>query len=308
MLSVRGNAHGWLILDKPAGMTSTKAGSIVKRAFKTKCLGHLGTLDPFATGVLPLALGEATKTIPYLNANIKEYEFEITFGEERDSHDIDGQVVSTTEIIPTAQEIKAALPKFLGSITQIPPEYSAIKIEGKRACDLVRQGKEVKIFPRTIDIYEFELITMVSRAVARLRVLCGAGTYVRSLGRDLAKSLNSLGYINQLRRTRVGKFSLKNSQNIDTVLYKASCNEQRTLLLSIRDVLDDIPAFSVFDDNLGKIRLGQSIEYLNSYGELTENQTVLLLCEDEESGQATKEFALAQINQGRIYPKRLLFV
>lgn len=304
--------HGWLILDKPAGMTSTKAGSLVKRAFKVKSLGHAGTLDPFATGVLPLALGEATKIMPYVVEDIKEYEFEMTFGEQRDSDDIEGQIVATTTVIPTQVQILDVLDNFRGTITQVPPIYSALKIEGKRACDLARQGKDVTMKSRQVEIHKLELLgirndnTSEKPNIARLRVLCGKGTYVRALGRDIAHSLGSLAYLNQLRRTRVGKFSLKNAVTLDIVLEGASFLDKNVsetqegkhpLLLSIRDVLDDIPALPVSDSEAIKIRQGQSIPYES--GEL--NQMVLILHGD-------KELALAQYNEGRLYPKRLFLI
>ncbi len=291
--------HGWLILDKPAGMTSTKAGSLIKLALKVKSLGHAGTLDPFATGILPLAIGEATKVMPHVVNDVKEYECQLTFGELRDSDDIDGQVVETTQTIPSAQQIQDALPSFMGVITQIPPVYSALKIGGERACDLMRRGELVTMKPRQVHIHELELLDMPSPTVARLRVLCGTGTYIRALGRDLARALGSLAYLNQLRRTRVGKFSLKNSVTLDTVLKDTSVlseiqDSSIPWLLSIRDVLDDIPAFPVSDSDMIKIRQGQSISCKGIKGD----QTILLTHDG-------KELALAESLEGRLYPKRV---
>jgi tRNA pseudouridine55 synthase len=287
---------GWLILDKPEGITSTRAGSLIKRALKVKRLGHAGTLDPFATGILPLALGEATKIMPYVVDDIKEYEFELVFGEERDSHDRDGQVVATTALIPTESAIRTIVKQFQGTMMQTPPLYSALKIGGKRACDLMRQGKEVTIPPRQVDIHTLELMGMKDDRTAHLRVKCGKGTYVRALGRDIAHALGSLAYVNQLRRTRVGKFSLKNSVTLDTVLGRASCfqDHQNSLLLSIRDVLDDIPAFPVHDSDAIRIRQGQSIPY-----EGGQEETTVLLLHNE------RELALAQPLGGYLYPKKV---
>jgi tRNA pseudouridine55 synthase len=295
--------HGWIILDKPAGMTSTKAGSLVKRALKVKSLGHAGTLDPFATGILPLALGEATKVMPLVVADVKEYEFKLTFGEQRNSDDIDGQVIATTDIIPSSSNIQDALKSFTGIVTQIPPVYSALQIGGERACDRVRRGESVTMKSRQVEIHELELLEMLSPTIAKLRVLCGTGTYVRALGRDLALHLGSLAYLNALRRTRVGKFSLKNSVTLDTVLtdtsvFKDHQGDQKCKsipwLLSIRDVLDDIPAFPVSDSDAIKIRQGQSILPETQ----CENQQVLLLHQG-------KELALANSLEGRFYPKKV---
>ena len=295
--------HGWIILDKPAGITSTRAGVLIKRAMNVKSLGHAGTLDPFATGILPLALGEATKVMPLIVSDIKEYEFELTFGEQTDSNDIDGEVVETTEVIPSAQSIQGALHLFTGTITQIPPVYSALKIGGERACDLMRRGEQVTMKPRQVTIHELELLKMLSPTVARLRVLCGTGTYVRALGRDIAHHLGSLAYLNQLRRTRVGRFSLKNSVTLDTVLQDTSVlsslpkegqSKNIPWLLSIRDVLDDIPAFPVSDSDAIKIRQGQSI----ILDVVVKSEKVLLLYN-------TKEIALGEFIEGRFYPKKV---
>ena len=295
--------HGWIILDKPAGMTSTKAGILIKRALKVKSLGHAGTLDPFATGILPLAFGEGTKVMPLIVSDIKEYEFELTFGELRDSDDIDGQVIEVTDVIPSAQNIQDALHLFTGIITQIPPVYSALKIGGERACDKVRRGEQVTMKPRQVHIHELELLEMLSPTVAKLRVLCGTGTYVRALGRDLARHLGSLAYLSQLRRARVGRFSLKNSVTLDTVLQDTSVlssinkdkqNKNIPWLLSIRDVLDDIPAFPVSDSDAIKIRQGQSI-----FLDVEAKAEKALLLHNE------KELALADFLEGRFYPKKV---
>lgn len=301
--------HKWLILDKPEGMTSTKAGSLIKRVLKTKTLGHAGTLDPFATGVLPLALGEATKSMSYVLHDIKEYEFELTFGEERDTGDKDGSILATHPHRPTAQEIQEALSFFRGHITQIPPVYSALKIGGKRACDLTRQGHVVEMKPRVVEIKELELLTILSESQARFRVLCGPGTYIRSLGQDLARYLGTLGYVSVLRRTRVGKFTLKNAIQLDTILKEGQENLRPQWFISIRSVLDDIPALPLLDIQKEiNLRHGQSLPLeefdtreLDDHSKEAEHQSVLLLSED-------REVALATIDQGRVYPKRLFLI
>lgn len=296
----------WLILDKPAGMTSTKAGSLIKRACKAKSLGHAGTLDPFATGVLPLALGEATKSMPYVVSEMKEYEFDLTFGEQRDSGDTEGNVVATSDVIPTEAQIQEALPHFRGVITQIPPVYSALKIEGRRACDLARQGQVVEMKPRQIEVFSFDFLGMSIPNVATFRVSCGPGTYIRSLGSDLAVHLGSLGYVSRLCRTRVGKFTLKDSVKLDIILEECHDNNYSDWFLSIRDVLDDIPALPLLDEESAiKIRHGQSLwaseDLLGLNSTLQEGAIALLLHEN-------KELALAQFIGGYLYPKRLFIL
>lgn len=295
--------NGWIILNKPQGITSTKAGSLVKRALKTKKLGHAGTLDPFATGILPLALGEATKVMPLVVSDIKEYEFELTFGEQRDSDDIEGNCIATTSHVPSADEIKSILPQFIGEISQIPPVYSALKVDGTRACDRVRRGESISLKARNVQINELELIEMLTETVGKFRVVCGTGTYVRSLGRDIAAQLGSLGYLSSLCRSRVGKFSLKNSVNLDIVLQDAielfkndNHPEQKSIpwFLSIRDVLDDIPAFPASDSEVVKIQQGQPIPS----PKFVDGQTVLIMNDKTE-------LALSVYINGYLYPKKV---
>ncbi|MBW8310377.1 MAG: tRNA pseudouridine(55) synthase TruB [Candidatus Paracaedibacteraceae bacterium] len=282
---------GWIILDKPEGLTSTKAGSIVKRLFKQKKLGHAGTLDPFASGVLPLALGEATKVMPYVVSDIKEYEFEITFGEERDSGDLEGAVTATTEQKPTEEQLRAIIPNFIGTITQIPPMYSALWINGQRAYELARRGETVDMKARQVLIQDLVLLSF-SGKTAVWRVVCGTGTYVRSLGQDLARAVGSLGYLSKLRRTRVGKFSLQDAVNIDTLKNNALSLIGRDWLLPIRVVLDDIPAIPVSAQQAVHLRHGRSIECPGYEG------TVLILSDDQE-------LALCKADGQQLHPTRV---
>ncbi|MBX3456793.1 MAG: tRNA pseudouridine(55) synthase TruB [Candidatus Paracaedibacteraceae bacterium] len=274
--------HGWIILDKPEGITSTKAGSIVKRLFKQKKLGHAGTLDPFASGILPLALGEATKVMPYVMSDTKEYEFEITFGEERDTGDLEGQTTMTCTTIPTANQIRSVLPQFTGQITQIPPKYSALKINGERAYDLARRGEVIEMKSRQVMIYELEFMKSYDNK-AYLRVLCGTGTYVRTLGQDIARAVGSLGYLSILRRTKVGRFSLKDSVKLDILKNSDYINHVDDYVLPIRAVLDDIPAVSVCAQQAMYIRQGRSIDLLGFSGTVLvlENGIELALCEGD---------------------------
>ncbi len=179
------DVHGWVVLDKPVGMTSTHAVSVVKRLFSAKRAGHAGTLDPLASGALPIALGEATKTVPFVMDGRKLYRFTVRWGEERDTDDAEGRVVARSDQRPSADAIRALLPSFTGCIQQVPPRYSAIKIEGERAYDLARDGEMVELAARPVEIGRLELVNIPDPDHAVLEAECGKGTYVRSLARDL---------------------------------------------------------------------------------------------------------------------------
>lgn len=256
----KGNkVNGWLVVDKPRDMGSTQVVSLTRRLFNAQKNGHCGTLDPFATGVLPIAFGEATKLISYVTDGEKEYEFVLYFGEETDTLDTEGQVVATSENIPSAEDIKAVLPFFIGEITQVPPAYSAIKIDGKRAYDLARQGKEVQIPERRINIYALELLEMITNRTARLRVRCSKGTYVRTLGADIAKKLGSCGHLKELRRTKCGNFDLSQKillENIKNMEYGEALVKS---LLPVMTCLRDIAVIAVGKEEAKKLKLGQSL-------------------------------------------------
>src|ERR1700674_70194 len=196
--------HGWLVLDKPAGMTSTQAVGAVRRLFGARKAGHGGTLDPLASGVLPIALGEATKTVPFVMDGRKEYRFTLRFGEARATEDAEGEVIATSDLRPTDEAIRSALPAFVGDIEQVPPAFSALKIEGKRAYDLARAGEPVDLKPRRVLIERLALLGRPDTDHADFVVSCGKGTYIRSLGRDLELSLGTVGHLSALRRTAVG--------------------------------------------------------------------------------------------------------
>lgn len=207
--------NGWIILDKPLGMTSTQASSFVRRLFKADKAGHAGTLDPFATGVLPIALNEATKTIPYVVDGQKVYQFQVTWGEQKSTDDVEGEVIATSSHRPTEESIKAVLPQFTGAIQQVPPPYSAIKINGQRAYQLARAGQEFEIKPRQVIIHDFQLASLDSKDCATFTVECGTGTYIRSLARDLALSLGTVGFVSSLRRLQVGRFKEEHTISLE---------------------------------------------------------------------------------------------
>lgn len=256
----KGNkVSGWLVVDKPRNMGSTQVVSLTRRLFNAQKNGHCGTLDPFATGVLPIAFGEATKLISYVTDGEKEYEFVLYFGEETDTLDTEGQVVATSDVIPSESEIKAVLPQFVGEITQVPPVYSAIKVDGKRAYDLARQGKEVQIPERRINIYALELLEMLTNRTARLRVRCSKGTYVRTLGADIARRLGSCGHLKELRRTKCGNFDLSQKillENIKNMEYGEALMKS---LLPVMTCLRDIAVIAVGEEEAKKLKLGQGL-------------------------------------------------
>ncbi len=203
----KGNpVHGWVVLDKPIGMTSTQAVGAVRRLFEAQKAGHAGTLDPLATGILPIALGEATKTVPFAVDGEKAYRFTVRFGAETDTDDAEGKVVRTSDVLPSFADIQSVLANFIGEISQVPPAFSAIKVDGNRAYDLARAGEVVVLEPRWIVVDELRLIDMPDSATAVLEADCGKGTYVRALARDMGRMLGSAAHVIALRRTRVGGF------------------------------------------------------------------------------------------------------
>ncbi len=201
------DVHGWIILDKPVGMTSTHAVAVIKRLFKARRAGHAGTLDPLASGLLPLALGEATKTVPFVMDGRKRYRFTVRWGEERDTDDAEGRIIGTSAERPTVDAINACLPAFTGTIAQVPPKYSAIKIEGERAYDLARSGEDVVLEARPVDIHGLALVEVPDADTAVFEAECGKGTYVSALARDMGRQMGCLGHVTALRRAQVGPFT-----------------------------------------------------------------------------------------------------
>ncbi|HYJ52337.1 MAG TPA: tRNA pseudouridine(55) synthase TruB [Allosphingosinicella sp.] len=253
--------HGWIVIDKPVGPTSTQVVGAVKRALreggypKVK-VGHGGTLDPLASGVLPIALGEATKLSGRMLDADKVYDFTIRFGEETDTLDGEGKVVAVSDQRPTLAEIEAVLPQFTGPIEQVPPAYSALKVEGRRAYDLARAGEEVALASRSVSIHALGIEGTGPDEVT-LEARVSKGTYIRSLARDIARALESVGHVTMLRRTRAGPFGLDSAISLDKL---AEASKGRTLeqhLLPLTAGLDDIPALPVTPDQAGALRQGR---------------------------------------------------
>jgi tRNA pseudouridine55 synthase len=251
--------HGWVIVDKPEGVTSTQVVGIVKRVFDAQKAGHAGTLDPMATGVLAVALGEATKTVPFAMDATKTYRFTACWGEGRDSDDAEGKVTGASDIRPAREQIEAAIHRFTGEITQTPPIYSAIKVDGERAYDLARDGEQVDLAARTVEIHEARLVEIPDPDHAVFEIHCGKGTYVRAWVRDMALALGTLGHVSQLRRTRIGSFSAEAAIPLAALqgfMHSPAAFEH---LRPISTALDGIPALAVSGQDAVRLRCGNPI-------------------------------------------------
>jgi tRNA pseudouridine55 synthase len=252
------SVHGWLVLNKPPGVTSTKALAIARRLLNANKAGHAGTLDPLADGVLPLAFGEATKTVPYLVDARKAYRFTVGWGAETATDDREGDVTRRSDLRPPAEAIIRALPQFIGVILQTPPAFSAVKVDGERAYDLARDGEDVQLQPRPTHIHRLELLE-AGGAQAVFEMTCGKGTYVRAFARDLGRVLGCLGHVTALTRLAVGPFSLKSAISLEMLEESAKDGAAKRLLMPLATALDDIPALAVTDQEASSLRLGQAI-------------------------------------------------
>jgi tRNA pseudouridine55 synthase len=250
------DVHGWVVLDKPIGMTSTHAVSVVKRVFQARRAGHAGTLDPLASGLLPIALGEATKTVPFVMDGRKRYRFTVRWGEERDTDDAEGRVAATSAERPTAEAIRALIPQFTGTISQVPPRYSALKIDGERAYDLAREGAEVELDARPVEIHRLELTETPDADHAVLVAECGKGTYVRAIARDMGRALGCLGHVSALRRTAVGSFEESHAVGIDALQAPAI---PESALLPVAAGLASVPALNLSRGDAARLARGQSV-------------------------------------------------
>jgi tRNA pseudouridine55 synthase len=287
--------HGWLVIDKPQGLTSAQVVGLVRRITNAAKLGHGGTLDPLATGVLPIALGEATKTVSYVMDGAKTYRFTVRWGESRDTDDVEGRVTAETPVRPTSDSIRAALPAFTGEILQAPPAYSAIKIDGERAYKRARAAEDVRPAPRLVRVDSLTLLSAEGPDHAVFEVACGKGTYVRALARDLARTLGTLGAIAALRRLRVGPFSENQAISLEE-LGANMLTAPQTVLFSVETALDDIPALAMTETQAGDLRQGRRVAW-PSAGQ--GGETVLATHDG-------KPVALARIEGGQVCPVRVL--
>ena len=260
--------HGWIILDKPVGLGSTQAVSAVKRALRQGGygkfkVGHGGTLDPLASGVLPIAVGEATKLAGRMLDSDKIYDFTIRFGEQTDTLDAEGVAVATSDVRPTRAALIAVVPRFTGPIDQVPPAYSALKVDGARAYDRARAGEAVTLATRAVTIHALDVIDLPDDGqpldAATLRAHVSKGTYIRSLARDIALALGTVGHVTMLRRTRAGPFGLDGAISLDKLGEAGMARELEYLLLPLRAGLDDIPALSLDPDQAGALRQGRIV-------------------------------------------------
>jgi tRNA pseudouridine55 synthase len=268
--------NGWIILDKPLGLGSTAGVSAVKRALrdggypKLK-VGHGGTLDPLATGVLPIAIGEATKLAGRMLDSDKCYDFTIAFGEETDSLDLEGAVIATSDVRPTMEEIRAILPQFTGAIAQVPPAFSALKVDGKRAYDLARAGESVDLESRQVTIRALSIRRPCAGATVgevTLTAHVSKGTYIRSLARDIAHALGTVGHVTMLRRTKAGPFRLDQAISLDILMEKAKARALEDVTLPIRTALDDIPALALTPEQARLLHNGQVLTGIAAQGGL----------------------------------------
>ncbi|HEX4040879.1 MAG TPA: tRNA pseudouridine(55) synthase TruB [Xanthobacteraceae bacterium] len=296
------DVHGWVVLDKPVGMTSTHAVSVIKRLYAAKRAGHAGTLDPLASGCLPIALGEATKTVPFVVDSRKTYQFTIRWGEERDTDDAEGRVVATSEIRPDAAGINALLPRFTGTIEQVPPRFSAVKVDGERAYDLARDGEIVELASRQVTIYRLELTDMPDPDHVMLSAECGKGTYVRALARDLGRALGALGHVSALRRGRVGPFAEADMiplEQIEALCHRAATGEGHLAdtLLPIETALDDIPALAVSPADAARLTRGQAA--------LLRGRDASIFRGTVQVASGGQLLAIAEVERGEIVPRRV---
>jgi tRNA pseudouridine55 synthase len=296
--------HGWVCLDKPLGLGSTQAVSAVRRLFDAEKAGHAGTLDPLASGILPIALGEATKTVAFMMEANKTYRFVIEWGVSTDSVDKEGAEIGRSDVRPTLEEVRAALPAFVGEIDQTPPRFSAIKVDGQRAYDLARDGADFDLPSRRVNILSAEAIEAPDPDHVEILIRTGKGVYVRSLARDLAQALGAEGHVSVLRREQVGPFNLQNAVTLDSMeemVHRGAASEG---LLPVATALDDIPEQAVTPEDAFSLRQGRPIVLLPRQVETLKSRlsggsrTV-------SAFQGQTLVALCQLRAGRLEPDRV---
>ncbi len=302
----RGRAlDGWLIVDKPQGLTSTDVVNRVRRWFDAQKAGHGGTLDPLATGILPIAFGSATKTVPYVMDGTKVYRFTLTLGDARDTDDADGQTIATSDVRPTDEQIRAALPAFIGDIMQVPPIYSAIKIAGERAYDMAREGRAPVMEARPARVDRFELVGRPNADTAEFEVQSGKGVYMRSLARDIAVACGTVGHISVLRRLRVGPFLESQAISLDKLERREDTPPASPdFLLPVATALADIPALALTDAEASALSHGQAISLVDLMGRIPR-------AADPEGGLAramagSRVIGLCRLEEGWLKPERLM--
>jgi tRNA pseudouridine55 synthase len=291
------DVHGWLILDKPVGETSTRAVALVKRAFHARKAGHAGTLDPLASGILPIAMGEATKTVPFVMDGRKAYRFTVTWGEETTTDDAEGSVTQASAARPDRAEIEAILPRFTGAVMQVPPQFSAIKIAGERAYDLARDGEEVSLEARPVEIDALVLVAH-DGDTSTFEAECGKGTYVRALARDFGRLLGCYGHVTALRRTRVGPFTEADATPL-ALLDEARRTGADVLDLvnAVESALGELPAVQVSRNDAGRLGRGQSCLLRGADAPIEEPAVAVF-----SQGQL---IAIGEVVHGELHPRRV---
>jgi tRNA pseudouridine55 synthase len=294
------DVHGWLVLDKPVGTTSTAAVAILKRLTRARKVGHAGTLDPLASGLLPIAFGEATKTVSYVMDGRKVYRFKVRWGIETDTDDTEGKTIAESPVRPSIAEIEARLPAFTGIIEQTPPKFSAIKIEGERAYDLARAGEEVTLAARPVEIHSLGIVEAADADHTVFEAECGKGTYVRAIARDLGRALGTRGHVCELRRTQVGSFDEKSAISLAEVerLGAASPDALKEALLPVAASLALIPQVTLGPDDAQRIRMGQPVFLRGRDAPILEGTVTV-------AARGGALIALADVEQGALKPKRI---
>ncbi|PZO56234.1 MAG: tRNA pseudouridine(55) synthase TruB [Alphaproteobacteria bacterium] len=307
------DVSGWVVLDKPDDMTSTHAVAAVRRVFNAQKAGHAGTLDPLASGILPIALGEATKTVPWLMEAKKTYLFTIKWGVSTDTQDREGKSIAESDVRPTPEAIRAALPAFIGEIEQIPPQYSAVKVDGERAYDIARSGETVELEPRQVTVYEAELVG-TEDDLAHFRVRSGKGFYIRALVRDLAAKLGAEGHVWRLRRTAVGPFTEAESVTLDDLQLLGQKDAASERLKPVETALDDIPALAINGEDAFKLRQGRPIVLLPHVMEALKPKFRDRTIAGQDASRAAvalfegKAVALGDVRAGKFSPTRVFHI
>ena len=294
---------GWVCLDKPEGLGSTQAVGRVKRAFNAQKAGHAGTLDPLATGILPIALGEATKTVPFLMDADKAYRFTIAWGVETASFDREGEVTGLSDVRPDPADVARALVAFVGEIDQVPPDYSAVKVDGQRAYDLARDGVAMELKSRKVVIHDARVAAVPDADFVEIEIECGKGTYVRALVRDLALALGAKAHVSALRRTRVGPFETATARGLEVVEEICHMGNALEVLLPVETALDDIPALAVTTEDAFRLTQGRSIVLLPRQVEALKAE--LSASRVVSARHGTRIVALCEMRAGRLNPTRV---
>lgn len=287
---------GWLIVDKPAGPTSTAVVNKVRWAFGAKKAGHAGTLDPAATGVLAVALGEATKTVPFITDALKCYRFMVRFGQATNTDDAEGEVIASSDLRPTDSDITAALPAFAGQIMQVPPKFSAVKIDGERAYALARGGEDVELAARPLWVDSLNMISRPDSDHAELEMVCGKGGYVRSIARDLGEALGCHGHVLTLRRTWSGPFDAEDGMTFEDIERLAKTPELDTRLLPLETSLQDLPELPATPEGAARLKNGNPGQVLASDAEYGE---------EAWASFEGKAVAIGHYRAGELHPNRV---